>query len=472
MLLRIALKELREIRRDPSTVIVLGIFFAILTVSSMTSTADWSRQFAHQSALQQQAREKWLTQQNDSPHQATHSGTTVYQLPAPLASVDPGVAPEFGTAVKLESHRRQDATNASRADQVSLLQLDFTTPALLMQAVFPLVIILLSHTIVSRERELGTGTLLASFGVTYQRFILGKLTTLFVLTTLLSVPILVTLLWSVVGHPAEIGVSHQEVLARSVAVYAFSWMYLAGWCAAGAALSARVSSGTTLIILLSCWATWTLIVPRLAVDLAYSRFPLPHEQSLFEQRELAIRQGSDGRASLDEFNAALEQRLLREYKVADLEDLPINIDAARLLTMEQFTDAIDDNSQLQIAEIYHQQNRFLDWFELVSPYLAIRSVSTAFAGTDRHHHAAFVDSAENYRRLLVKTMNTAEMKGERPGPTPEAAREFWSQVPEYRPGLPPVARVFLAMRHPIALLVGWFAIMLVLAVLPARRTFA
>lgn len=472
MLLRIASKELREISRDLHTVCVLVIFISILSWSCIAYSVDWSQQFALQSALQNQAREAWLTQETDSPHEATHQGTTVYKLPSPLASFDQGVAPELGSAVKIESHRRYEANHSANEDQVSLLQLDMTNPALLMQAVLPLVVILLSHTMVSRERELGTWRLLASFGVSHQRLVLGKLVALFLLTILLTAPVLVALLWCVVRSPAEMDVSLEEISSRGAAVYAVNLLYLAGWCAAGTALSARFSSGVTLIVLLTCWAGWTLVIPRLAVDLAYSRYPLPSEQSLLEIREAAIRQGSDGQVSLDEFNAELEKQLLRDYAVTDLEDLPVDLNVARLLAMEEFTDAIDDNIQQQLDEIYQQQNRFLDSFEFVSPYLAMRSASSSFAGTDRHHHKAFVASTETYRRLLVKTMNTAEMKGERPGATPQSAYDFWSSVPEFRPGFPPMAKVVYAMRWPIGLLTLWFALMLVFAMIPARRTVA
>lgn len=449
---------------------MLGVFVVIFGASGMVFCLDWSRQFQHQSALQEQSREDWLTQESRSPHQATHHGTTVYKLPSPLAGFDPGVSNEVGTAVKIESHKRYEATDLRSEDQISLLNLDFTTPALMMQAVFPLIVIVLSHATVSREREQGTWRLLASLGVSSRRIILGKLSALLILMAILTVPMAMTLLWNIVRVRPDAEFSTTEVLARAATISLMNVFYLTGWCAFGTGVSARFSSGTTLVILLSLWAVWTLIVPRLAVDLAYSRFPLPSEQSLLQQRETSIRQGTDGNVSLKDFNAKLEEQLLREFQVTDLEDLPINLDAARLLAMEEFTDAIDDNTQEQLKEIYRQQNRFVDRFEVVSLYLAVRSVSSAFAATDQHHHASFVDSTEKYRRLLVKTMNTAEMKGETPGPTAESARAFWARVPEFRMHPPPVTTVLKAMRQPIFLLLGWFVLTFAFAVVSVKGT--
>lgn len=468
MLLRIARKELRVLGRDRSTVVVLTIYVAILALSCVAYGVAWSRQLAQQRRLHRQAREEWLTQTTSSPHQATHHGTTIYKLPSPLASFDLGVASEVGTAVKLESHRRHEATSSIHEDQIRVMRLDFTTPALLMQTVLPLVVIVLSHGIISRERELGTWNLLASLGISRRRFILGKLATLFFLIVLLSAPVFVSLLWVVLSNSTVFGGALSDLLVRAAVVYAVNLLYLMGWCAAGTGFSARYSSAASLIILLSCWAGWTLVIPRLAVDLAYSRFPLPSQQSQLERRETSIREGTDGRSSLEKFNADLEAQLLQEYGVTELQDLPIDLNAARLLAAEEFTNSIDDHAQWQIANVHRKQSRFLDWFELASPYLAIRSVSSSFAGTDRQHYAAFLASTERYRRVLVKMMNTAEMKGERPGPTKDSARRFWNQVPEFQQSFPSLGNVSYAKRWPIGLLVAWLSLTLMFALLPSK----
>lgn len=472
MLFTIVRKELRELSRDPYAVGLLAVYVTILALSCVASRWAWAGQASIQSSRQRLAREAWLTQTNDSPHQATHDGMTVFKLPSPLASVDPGVDPELGVSVRLESHRRHEAANPLRRDQLRLLRLDFTTPALLIQAVLPLVLILMSHTMVSTEREPGRWGLLASLGVTQTLVVFSKLIATFFLAVVLSAPVLITLTWIAMRSDPQTGMTLPELLYRAVALYAVNLIYLGGWCAAGTTLSSRCSSSVSLVVLIACWAAFTLIIPRLAVDLAYSRFPLPSQQSLLESREAAIRQSSDGNRSLEEFNAALEQQLLKEYGVKQVQDLPVNLNAARLLAMEEFTDSIDDHARTQLTDIYRKQDRFLGWFEALSPYLAIRAASKSFAGTDRHHHAAFVASAERHRRLLVKTMNTAEMKGARPGTTAESARRFWNQVPEFQHRFPPLIKVLDSMRWSIGLLVVSCLSMTILALLPRKPDVA
>lgn len=472
MLLRIARKELSEVRRDRYAVCVLGVYVALLAISCVAYTFGWMRQITNQSTLQHEAREAWLTQTSKSPHQATHHGTTVHKFPSPLGNFDPGVAPVVGTLVKIESHKRHEATNSVDEDRLSILQLDFTTPALLMQVVLPLVVIVLSHGIVSKERELGTIGLLASLRVSQWQIITGKLTSLFLITILTSVPVLICLLWSAANWPAESGMTRLDVLIRAIAIYAVNLAYLAMWCAAGISVSTRFSSGTSLVILIFCWSAWTIVIPRLAVDLAHSRFPLPSQQSLLEAREKALQMGANGQSTLEEYNAALEERLMKKYGMTELEDLPIDLNAARLLSMEEFTNSIDDEAQSQLERIYQEQNRFVESLIVVSPYLAMRSVSSSFAGTDRHHHNAFLNSAEKYRRSLVKIMNTAEMMGERPGSTSESARKFWNKVPEFRQGYPTLIDVSYAMRWQIGLLSLWLALFLFFAMLSSKQTIA
>ncbi len=472
MLQTIVRKELREVGRDAWAVGVMVAFVVILALICLASRWTWARQAAIQVARQRLAREVWLTQANDSPHQATHDGTTVYKLPSPLAAVDPGVDPELGTAIRLESHRRHESTNSPRRDRVKLLPLDLTNPAVTVQALLPLVVILVGHAIVAREREQGTWSLLCSLGVSRRQVVIGKLIAMLLLTIVLSAPVLITLSWTVLPAAPQTGVTTPGIFHRAFTLYAVNLLYLVGWCAAGLTLSSRCSSAVSLVLLISCWAGFTLIIPRLAVDLAYSRFPLPSQLSMRESRDAAIRHGSDGNDSLDEFNAAWEQKLLKEYGVSRVQDMPVHLNAVRLLAMEEFTDSIDDRANSQLTDIHRKQNRFLDWFGAFSPYLTVRSVSESFAGTDRHHHAAFVASAEQYRRSLVKIMNTAEVKGSRPGSTAEKARRFWNQVPEFQQRLPSPLSTTDTIGWSIGVLLVWCLSMPVIAVLSATGSHA
>lgn len=464
----VASKELREIRRDSATMILLGGIVAVLVISCVVYFFNWKSPFEKQVQRNQQAREAWLSQQTDSPHQATHTGTTIYKTPSPVRSIDPGLSPLLGTVVQLESHQRHEPQRSLGEDEVDFLQLEFTSPALLIQALMPLAVLLISHSIISKERELGTELLLSSFRLSPRLLYCGKLTALFSVSLLLSIPLLIASLLPAYVLTSESGMSMSEYLGRVVLLYALSLLYLSAWNITAVAVSSRCSSSTTLILLLTLWMAWTIVLPKMAVDIANSLYTLPHQHSLQVSRETAIRQGTDGQVTLEQFNLELEERLLKQYGVSRIEDVPVNLNAARLLAMEEFTNSIDENTKAHIDRIHQQQNEFLGWFEFLSPYLALRAVSSTLAGTDRYHHDDFLNSAESYRRQLVKTMNTAEINDERPGETPELAREFWAKVPEYRYQYPAVLSVISRVRWQILLLFMWITVALIFALRPPQ----
>ncbi|MEX6775102.1 ABC transporter permease subunit, partial [Pseudomonas aeruginosa] len=84
---------------------------------------------------------------------------------SPLAFVDFGVDSFTGNTIFLEGHR-QNSANFSEARQSSLLlRFGQLTPAFVLQALAPLLLIFLAFTSVARERERGTLRLLLAQGV-------------------------------------------------------------------------------------------------------------------------------------------------------------------------------------------------------------------------------------------------------------------------------------------------------------------
>lgn len=472
MLRAIVRKELREALRDRGLVVVLAVFVIALSLSSVVCYRAWIEQNARQSSLLDEAREQWLSQTTTSAHQATHDGQTVYRRPSPLSALDPGIDSVQGTQIKLESHQRHEAVGSTGSDALSFFHLSFSTPALMVQALLPVIAVLLSYSVVGREREQETWKLLLTLGVAPRTIVLGKLLAVFALVVALAGPIWFSLLWTAMAAAGDSVAPASDLVGRSVAFAVGNVLYLFAWCATGVALSSRCSTGTALVVLVACWATWTLVVPRVAVDLAYSLHPLPDRTDRDEAREAAVRHGSDGKRSLQEFNRKLERRLLKQYGVEDLNDLPIDIDAARLLAMEEFTDALDDETESELNAIYEQQNDLVDRLQLASPFLAVRSLSMGLAGTDRRHHEAFVASAERYRRLYVKTLNTAEMKGEGPGDTAESARQFWGRVPAFEQTAPVWYEIIQRSKWAIAVLFAWSLAATIVALWPPRKVVA
>ncbi|MEM9703866.1 MAG: ABC transporter permease, partial [Planctomycetota bacterium] len=111
-------KELRELMRDRVTVAICAAFFGALLVNCVASGRQQSARDASQRERQAASREGWLGQSSTSAHDATHRGMTVFKRTTPLAAIDPGTASVLGSAVRLESHKRNEPTGVPGRDRL------------------------------------------------------------------------------------------------------------------------------------------------------------------------------------------------------------------------------------------------------------------------------------------------------------------------------------------------------------------
>jgi ABC-2 type transport system permease protein len=129
----------------------------------------------------------------------------------------------------------------------------------------------------------------------------------------------------------------------------------------------------------------------------------------------------------------LEARLLEEFQVDRVEDLPIDLAGAQMIDQEANTNRLYDEIEGRVTRVKNRQNELIGGFQFASPYMAMRAVSSSLAATDRTHHFDFINSAENHRRQFVRELNVAEMKKQELGDSPEIQREFWAQITEFLP---------------------------------------
>jgi ABC-2 type transport system permease protein len=174
-------------------------------------------------------------------------------------------------------------------------------------------------------------------------------------------------------------------------------------------------------------------MPRIAGDVANFSSPLPTGAEIRLQKENAVHDSNQASVEKTQANEALEQKLLAEFKVEKIEDLPIDLAGARMIEQEATTNRLYHEIEQRVTDAKNRQNEIIGGFQFASPYMAIRAVSTSLAATDRTHHFDFVSDAENYRRQYVKDLNTSEMQKKSPGDSPESRRAFWDQVSAFQP---------------------------------------
>ncbi len=89
--------------------------------------------------------------------------------------------------------------------------------------------------------------------------------------------------------------------------------------------------------------------------------------------------------------------------------------------------------------------------------LAMRALSMGLSGTDVNHHRHFVAAAEEYRRLIQRTLNDDVAAHPTRGGAYLAGRELWETVPDFEYTAPSTAAVMSSVQLSIAILAFWLA---------------
>lgn len=400
MILRIARRELLELYRDGR---FRAAAAAVLLLLAAALAAGWhaTRELrAQHAAATELTREHWLNQGPKNPHSAAHYGIYAFKPKPVLALVDEGVDPYVGVAVYLEAHRQNEFSDRPAADATSLQRYGALTAATVLQVMVPLLILLVGFRTFVGERELGTLRQVLSLGLAPRALALGKATGLALGLAALLIPA------ALLGSIAILGAGAGTLDSRAVLLALAYLSYFAAWLGLTLAISARASSSrTALLTLLGIWIVATLFAPRGVTEVVRVVHPTPTAQAFQEALRQEIETGPDGTSSPAERAAALRARVLAEYGVDSLSQLPVNFSGLSLQESERWGDAAFDRHFGALWDTYERQERLRTTAGLVIPVLGIRSLSMALAGTDVRQHRHFTESAERYRRHLVEAMN-------------------------------------------------------------------
>lgn len=459
MFFTIARKELLDMTRDGrfrwSAAITLGLLLGALALG-------WQhyREISQQHAAAQKAtRQQWLAQGSKNPHSAAHYGVYAFKPKQPLSLVDRGVDPYVGVATWLEAHKQNDFTYRPAQDATAVQRLGELTGATVLQLLVPLLIVLLTFNAFAAEREQGTLRQLLSLGVRRSDLAAGKALGVAVALGLLLVPATAVGV-AALALAAENG-SFAASLPRMAWMGVFYLLYFAAFVGISLAVSARArSSRVALVTLLGFWILNGLVMPKVASDLAKAAHPTPSAFEFARRMELALKNGVDGHDPQSKRAEELKQRLLRQYKVDRIELLPVNFSGLSLQEGEEYGNLVFDRHYGQLWDTFRRQERVHELAALVAPVLAVRSLSMGLAGTDFPQHAHFARAAEDYRRMIQRTMNNDIAYN--PGSRSEdkafvymRSNDLWETVPDFRYTAPGTSWVLSNHVISLALLAGW-----------------
>lgn len=420
-------------------------------------------------AAQAASYQQWLAQGSKNPHSAAHYGFYAYK-PVPLmAIVDKGMDEYLGNSVWMEAHKQNSVSNRIAQDVADVSRFGSLTVGFIMQFLLPLVIILLTFNAISKERELGTLRMLLSTQASGLQLLAGKGVAAFLVV--FGAIVLPMLLVSAGIMLLAGGVGTFSASLPAFAVWAlFVILSVVLWTALGLLVSASVrESSVALVVLLGVWTLGAFFVPRLSGSLARTLHPTPSAFAFNETVIFEKANGVDGHNSADERSKALEKRVLAQYGVDSLSQLPVSFAGIALQEGENSDYLVFDKNYGNLFAIFQRQESVMGALNLLSPVLAAQAISRALAGTDTDKHLHFTNNAEQFRRMIMKTMND-DMRDN--GAKDKAKRDFgymagdelWHKIPPYTYTQPTVGFALKNQMLNIMALLAWTTVVLGLAV--------
>ncbi|ODS94407.1 MAG: delta 1-pyrroline-5-carboxylate reductase [Erythrobacter sp. SCN 62-14] len=471
--IRIAHEEWRLWLRS-RMVVAAALIVAVLIAATGALTMERLTTQAKQRAAQQEAAEAaFFAQPDRHPHRMVHYGHYAFRLPPPLSVFDPGVDMVTGQSIFLEGHRQNTAMFADAKASANMGGFAALNPAALYQLLLPLLLIIIGHGVVLRERESGTLGVLLAQGQSALALAGGKALALLGVVALFMLPLALM---------AAYGVAAGEAAGPAIALVAGYGLYLMVWAALVLAVSTLVRSRSAALgVLTACWLAMVLVVPRLGINAASALVDAPGKIEsdlvmLSQERKLG-----DGHNASDPAFEQLKQDLLDQYGVESVEELPINFrGVVASYSEEKLTGLLNEFAERRMQSEARQSEVF-GRFALASPTLAVGAASRALAGTDLATHHRFLRETESVRFGFVQALNEMHatklsyIDDARRSVDPEAeARtrvnaQAWAVLDRFRFAPDPPAERFARAFGPLTLLAGWLAALAALVVYAARR---
>lgn len=423
-------KELKEMLREGRVRIALSIVVLLMIVAVFVSKKQYQNVNAQYEVARTTERALWDDQGEKNPHSAAHYGTYAFKPKYPLSLLDQGVDKYAGTSIFLEAHNRNEAQFSAAADQTGLARFGDLTPDFILLFIIPLLIILLGYNSFTKEREMGTLTLLKSQGLNTGKWMLGKWIALYFPILLITVCLFV-LAGIILSGLEDFGVFSWSSLLAMLGVYLAYYAIFTNLVLIISARSKR--SGISLVLSIGLWIVACLAAPKAASNFAEDKYPYPTRQEFAANVLEDKKKGLDGHNPWSKEAKLLEEKVLAEYGVDSLHKLPFNFDGYRMQKGEEHEAEVYAKHYNYLKDQYQGQAGIYSGLAFVSPYLPTRFLSMAIAHTDYGTHWDFSDAAEDYRVATQKFLNDNFAENSAYGEWGyRAEADFWSELPPFK----------------------------------------
>lgn len=409
--------------------LVLLILFTVVAINS--SIAFKAREASFEQA-RQSVRNAWLNQGPQNPHSAAHYGHYVFQPVNALQFLDNGARNYAGSIIRLEGHKQNEASFSAAENKSELSRFGDTSFAWMLQVLMPLFIILLCFNSVSSDKESGNFKLLSAQGLSQQQYTWGKIAGYY---SIVGVLLLAGTLLQLASYGFVNGGYDKLAWDRLLlwtGLYAIYLFIITGF---SVLLSSWLKkSSTSLLMQLSLWVVLIIVAPRITAGVGEGLYPMEYRTAFNQQLAEDRSKGIDGHNPSDQRIKQFEDSLLKKYAVDSLTNLPVNADGLVMQADEEYGNLVYDKHLARIRKSIDRQNSISRWASFTNPFLAIRNLSMAVSASDYRSSLSVADSAEQYRRQLIRELNLKmAYGGSKTGDWDwKVDGSYWASVPDFR----------------------------------------
>lgn len=451
------------------TRLLMGIsigFVLVFLLSIVLGNYQHQQQSKAYETAKDHIREQWESIEAMNPHSAAHYGTYVFKPSNLLSSLDEGMNSITGNMLRVEGHVQNEMVHSEASQMQAISRFGKLKSSFLLKFIVPLLLIFLAFSSVSNEKQSGRLKLLVLQGTPPIRIILAK-----TFSVCLYGVLLLTLVIATHGL-LNIQDLNTDTLFRGLMVffsYAIYYFIITGLTVF---FSARWQNSTAaLTSMLGIWMLWTVFLPSVLLSSVEKWHPLPSRNEFKTAMSEDRSKGIDGHNPADERGKDLEKKVLEEYKVDSLSQLPINYDGIRMQADEEYGNIVWDKHFGNIRAVFARQKQSMQFAGLINPFISLKNASMGFTATDNIHHQEFLLQVENYRRGFIKTLNDKHTYGgSKTGDWGwKAKNDFFKSVPDFEYQPTSLTSVLPNYLLDVGVLLLWFMVTLGLLFYGTRK---
>jgi len=441
-------------------------FISILILAVFLGNYQTQKQDQIHKNAKNHVRQQWISIDEMNPHSAAHFGTYVFKPANLLSSLDEGVNSVTGNVLRVEGHVQNEIIHSEASQMQAVSRFGKLKPSLILQYIVPLLLIFLSFSSVSNERQSGRLKLLVLQGAKPLQIILSKTLSVWLYAILLlSIILSVYSILNFQSLTAEI-VNRTGLFFLAYALYYFII------CAITVFFSARWQNATlALTSMLGIWILWTIFLPNILISSAEKWHPLPSRNEFQSAMKEDRAKGIDGHNPADERSLALKETVLKEYGVDSLSQLPINFDGMRMQADEEYGNSVWDKHFGNNRKILREQKQSFQLGGILNPFISLKNMSMGSMASDNLHHQEFLLQVENYRRVFIKMLNDKQtFGGSKTGNWRwKEDNAFFKSVPDFDYKPTQISNVLSNYLLDLGFLFGWFILVIILIIFGTKK---